>query len=178
MISHQNIRASVAAITLATQCLLGQPSSIGAPAAKVLPQPYTILYTGRLLGYARVPDSQLAGPNVAAQSRRLNSIVAQDLKKQFERAKENKAGKLLLILGMGDNFAPSLFSRSVDPRTTESESEPDAGASQTPRQAKERSYTILNPATKQAQVLRPVLNLVYDNHDGWSATGKGADVIL
>jgi hypothetical protein len=26
--------------------------------------------------------------------------------------------------------------------------------------------------------IKEELNLVYNNHDGWSATGKGADVIL
>lgn len=74
--------------------------------------PYTILYTGRLLGYPRTPDSQLLNAPPAAQRARPNSVVAQDFAGLFSAATPTTG--LVLRLGMGDNFAPSLFARSFE----------------------------------------------------------------
>ena len=71
--------------------------------------PYTIVYTGKLMGYARVPDVQVLNEQRANQLSRPASIVAQDLHRQFRQAEANAPATLRL--GMGDNFAPSFYGR-------------------------------------------------------------------
>jgi hypothetical protein len=69
---------------------------------------YDILYTGRTLGYARVPDQQTLKPPLPGAS---NSPVAEDFLRQFNGKPPNK-DRLQLRIGMGDNFSPDLFART------------------------------------------------------------------
>src|SRR5215472_7547773 len=75
---------------------------------------YQILYTGRTLGYARIPDQQTLPPSAGAPS-----PVAEEFLKQFALAAESATG-LQIRIAMGDNFSPDLYGRSiqVQPGTT------------------------------------------------------------
>ncbi len=67
---------------------------------------YTILYTGRTLGYARSPDSQsLNGPNTPSPN-----PAASAYQSRFA-ALTPKQGVTIRV-GMGDNFAPTLNART------------------------------------------------------------------
>ena len=95
--------------------LFAQPPIPGAPAADR--KPYTILYTGRLMGYARTPDSQTlqthgGDPNrIAAQYIALFKNMAEKLNPV---GTPPAAMHPFFRLGMGDNFAPDLFARTFD----------------------------------------------------------------
>ena len=72
------------------------------------PTQYTILYSGRLMGYARTPDVQTRTTTGGAP----NSAAAQYLT-LFKNAQDKLDNKgPVLRLGMGDNFAPDLFART------------------------------------------------------------------
>ena len=65
---------------------------------------YTIQYTGRTFGYARIPDLQTVNTAPAGDA----SKAADAYKELFSKAKPEGP---MLRLGMGDNFAPNLFAR-------------------------------------------------------------------
>ena len=68
---------------------------------------YQILYTGRTLGYARVPDEQTL-PQSPDQT---PNGVAQEFLDQFALATSDQVPQFRLA--MGDNFSPDLFGRSI-----------------------------------------------------------------
>jgi hypothetical protein len=72
---------------------------------------YAIQYTGRTLGYARVPDVQTVNtpPPHGAPASRAKSYAAESYATLFARS--NTDGPTLR-LGMGDNFAPNLLART------------------------------------------------------------------
>jgi len=72
-------------------------------------RPYTILYTGSTLGYARTPDIQIVPTPPGAPV--ASSQAAIDYLRLFKEAARDSKGAVLR-LGMGDNFAPDLFART------------------------------------------------------------------
>jgi hypothetical protein len=67
---------------------------------------YSIQYTGRTLGYARIPDEQTPGMPTASGS---PNDAAEAYSKLFGKSAPEEP---TLRLGMGDNFAPNLFGRT------------------------------------------------------------------
>jgi hypothetical protein len=74
------------------------------------PYPYTILYTGRLLGYARTPDVQVINQKPGGEP---NDTAKEYIRLFDEAEKAHKQDGRVLRLGMGDNFAPDLFARTM-----------------------------------------------------------------
>jgi hypothetical protein len=75
---------------------------------------YTILYTGRLMGYARTPDSQKLTdipPVPNGRDSQDNRIAAKYIKLFESLASEHEP---IFRLGMGDNFAPDLLGRTFE----------------------------------------------------------------
>jgi hypothetical protein len=68
---------------------------------------YQILYTGRTLGYARIPDEQKLPAAVGSAS-----PAAKEFLTQFNLAASYKAPPQFRI-AMGDNFSPDLYGRSI-----------------------------------------------------------------
>jgi hypothetical protein len=68
---------------------------------------YQILYTGRTLGYARIPAEQTLPENKDGS----RSEAAQKFLDQFKSAE--KSGIAQFRIAMGDNFSPDLFGRSI-----------------------------------------------------------------
>src|SRR3974390_2146685 len=68
---------------------------------------YQILYTGRTLGYARIPDEQQLPAAVGPESPAAKEFLA-----QFNLATSYKAPPQFRI-AMGDNFSPDLYGRSI-----------------------------------------------------------------
>ncbi|MBV9269380.1 MAG: hypothetical protein JO061_24640, partial [Acidobacteriaceae bacterium] len=68
---------------------------------------YTIFYTGRTLGYYRIPDEQTATmqacDETVAQPEQVRAFFA-------EMAPRHNSD---LLLGLGDNFGPDLFARTI-----------------------------------------------------------------
>src|ERR1700761_1755022 len=74
---------------------------------QIAPRDYSILYTGRLLGYARIPEIQeLNAPNSGPMTPEAHEYLG-----LIETRRAELAGRQVLLLGMGDNFAPRLGSR-------------------------------------------------------------------
>jgi hypothetical protein len=68
---------------------------------------YQILYTGRTLGYARVPDQQ----TIPASHLDVPNTIAKEFLEQFRIATRTDITQIRLA--MGDNFSPDLFGRSL-----------------------------------------------------------------
>lgn len=89
---------------------------VGIAAAQPSPsQDLKVLYTGRLLGYARTPDLERLRPRNAGgapiydiESAATSSPFATALEAQLANRDANT-----LTLGLGDNFGPDFYSRSV-----------------------------------------------------------------
>lgn len=69
---------------------------------------YQILYTGRTLGYARIPNEQTLPLSSADSS---PSPIAKEFLSQFDLA--SKPGTAQFRIAMGDNFSPDLYGRSI-----------------------------------------------------------------
>jgi hypothetical protein len=67
---------------------------------------YQILYTGRTLGYARIPDEQTLPANSAEPS-----DIAKEFLNQFELVSKPRTAQFRIA--MGDNFSPDLYGRSI-----------------------------------------------------------------
>src|SRR5258707_2142370 len=100
----------------ALPCLLAA-IVIGRP-ARGAAQALTVVYTGKLLGYARVPDRQVREPATTGcpspdTSAKVNGSdnVAGMLLEQLHPQKDH------LLVAMGDNFSPELDSRRFSDRT-------------------------------------------------------------
>ena len=78
-----------------------------APAAKDAPYTYQILYTGRTLGYARIPDQQTLPQDPLP----VPNKIAQEFLEQFKIASDSKVPQFRVA--MGDNFSPDLYGRSI-----------------------------------------------------------------
>src|SRR4051794_40469740 len=70
---------------------------------------YTILYTGRTLGYARSPDSQRLGNTMVPSP----NSAARAYARAFRAAAQAQRGTVVRI-GMGDNFAPNFNARTFE----------------------------------------------------------------
>lgn len=68
---------------------------------------YQILYTGRTLGYARIPDEQTLPTNPGGSP----SVIANEFLAQFHLAE--RPGAAQFRIAMGDNFSPDLYGRSI-----------------------------------------------------------------
>jgi hypothetical protein len=77
-------------------------------------QQYQILYTGRTLGYARMPNSEHV--DLPSDTNQPNSIFAEAYQSLFDTAQKGESSGIVLRLGMGENFAPNLFSRTFQER--------------------------------------------------------------
>src|SRR5258708_23015799 len=115
-------------IFVPTACLWAQPARLQ-PTLDQSPSPqvassqpertqYTILYTGRLLGYARVPDVQVLNQTPSNTPNDVAKAYISLLKAA------SKDAPRALRLGMGDNFAPNLFSRTFQMTTGPAYPEP------------------------------------------------------
>lgn len=71
------------------------------------PVSYTVLYTGRTLGYYRVPDRQTTATSECSES----AIDLEQVKVFRRRAAEGTGTKILV--GMGDNFSPEFNTRMI-----------------------------------------------------------------
>jgi hypothetical protein len=96
---------NTAYLLLALLVLLG-------PVAAQTPDPYSyqILYTGRTLGYARIPDEQTLPPSPSSVTNA--SPIAKEFLEQFDLASKNPQFPQFRI-AMGDNFSPDLYGRSI-----------------------------------------------------------------
>src|SRR5271157_6477625 len=77
------------------------------------PYPYQILYTGRTLGYARIPNEQTLPPSPPSVTNA--SPIAKEFLDQFDIASNNSRTAQLpqFRIAMGDNFSPDLYGRSI-----------------------------------------------------------------
>jgi hypothetical protein len=94
--------------------LLGMSCGLLAQPAPKDFKTYTILYTGRLMGYARTPDTQRLSdipPFPDNRDKQDNRIAAKYLKLFQTFGSHDEA---VFRLGMGDNFAPDLASRTFE----------------------------------------------------------------
>lgn len=83
------------------------PSVLTCAAGADAPYTYQILYTGRTLGYARVPDEQ----TIPASNTGVPNAIAKEFLDQFKAATRTDIAQLRLA--MGDNFSPELFARTL-----------------------------------------------------------------
>jgi 5'-nucleotidase-like protein len=84
-----------------------EPPRVALPAARS--EPVRILYTGKLLGYFRDPDAQSPDRDsqVCGDKGKNPSLAAQKFR---EAIRENQLNDVILV-GMGDNFAPEVEAR-------------------------------------------------------------------
>lgn len=82
------------------------------------PQDVEIMYTGKLLGYFRVPSLQPRGLIGCPSANATNDSSAANMFINFRKAKENA-----ILVGTGDNFAPQLEARVFTPSVTDSQKE-------------------------------------------------------
>jgi hypothetical protein len=90
----------------ASYILLALPILIRSIAAQPPEYSYQILYTGRTLGYARVPDQQTLPASAGGPS-----AIGQEFLDQFALASTSSAAQFRIA--MGDNFSPDLYGRSI-----------------------------------------------------------------
>src|SRR6186713_626020 len=92
--------------------LAQQPQNSGAESQEHAS--YTVLYTGRTLGYYRVPDQQTTSSRACSEREATLAQVTQFL----DAARTVSAPRVLV--GMGDNFSPELNARMIlDDRSTQ-----------------------------------------------------------
>lgn len=98
-------RHSSCILTLAIVCGM---TGIAAPLAAQTDDTLTVAYTGRLLGYARLPDRQ-SKTTTGCSDQSGPTDGSDDVGKLLKERLETYKGAL--IVGMGDNFAPELDAR-------------------------------------------------------------------
>ena len=92
---------------LAIPLLLWVGSAVGADEPKgVLP----VLFTGRLMGYFRVPDQQTSGSFECREGLYPNSSQVDALERRLKRLAQEQPR---LLVALGDNFSPDLLSRFI-----------------------------------------------------------------
>lgn len=110
-------------------------SSLPCLVAQNLGSPYTILYTGRLLGYARHPNSQAFKRAPGDQN-----LAAEEYVQLFDDLTKSRPSPTVIRLGMGDNFAPDVFARTFDMKGAGLDTKNRCHSAPSIRKSKDRFY--------------------------------------
>ena len=83
------------------------PVASPSPAAKGL----QVIYTGNMFGYFRLPDEQKKEDKQCPEGREIESRANEEAKTFFSALPKERGN--LVLLGMGENFSPELYSRTI-----------------------------------------------------------------
>lgn len=107
-------RAALAAFFCFGLSVLGA-GQVSGPSPVASPSPAAVglqvIYTGNMFGYFRLPDEQKKEDKQCPEGREIESRANEEAKTFFSVLPKERGN--LVLLGMGENFSPELYSRTI-----------------------------------------------------------------